>query len=143
MEKNPSGFDPKTSFILDEMDWKIALWRQRCDTSIPFMFNLLKWNLYKQILKSASSNVISSFCLNESYDFGDSEQMKILEWTEKIFKNFSSKYIVSALARFYPDFIIRHGISRKILTTFRVSTYDPKDDVWNRRMLQGRIFNPY
>ena len=106
-------------------------------------FNLLKWNLYKQILKSASSNVISSFCLNESYDFGDSEQMKILEWTEFCFKNFSSKYIVSALARFYPDFIIRHGISRKILTTFRVSTYDPKDDVWNRRMLQGRIFNPY
>ena len=83
----------------------------------------------KKIFKSGSSNVISSFCLNESYDFGDSEQMKILEWTEKIFKNFSSKYIVSALARFYPDFIIRHGISRKILTTFRVSTYDPKDDV--------------
>ena len=55
--------------------------------------------------------------------------MKILEWTEQIFKNFSSKYIVSALAGFYPDFIIRHGISRKILTTFRVSTYDPKDDV--------------
>lgn len=79
----------------------------------------------KQILKSASSNVISSFCLNESYDFGDSEQMKILEWTEFCFKNFRSQFIVSGLAHFYPDFIIRHGISRKILTTFQVSTFDP------------------
>ena len=76
----------------------------------------------KQILKSASSNVISSFCLNESYDFGDSEQMKILEWTEFCFKNFRSQFLVCGLAPFYPDFIIRHGISRKILTTFRVST---------------------
>ena len=78
----------------------------------------------KQILKSASSNVISSFCLNESYDFGDSEQMKILEWTEFCFQNFRSQYIVSGLAHFYPDFIIRLGISRKILTTFKVSTFE-------------------
>jgi len=46
----------------------------------------------KKILKSASSNVISSFCLNESYDFGDSEQMQILQWTERYFEDFRTLY---------------------------------------------------
>ena len=77
----------------------------------------------KKILKSASSNVISSFCLNESYDFGDSEQMQILQWTERYFEDFRTLYMITGLAKFYPDFIIRHGISRKILTSFKVSTF--------------------
>ena len=75
----------------------------------------------KNILKSASSNVISSFCLNESYDFGDSEQMQILQWTERFLENFRGLYLITGLAKLYPDFIIRHGISRKILTLFKVS----------------------
>ena len=75
----------------------------------------------KKIFKSASSNVISSFCLNESYDFGDSEQMQILQWTESFFENFRTLYMISGLAKLYPDFIIRHEISRKILTLFKVS----------------------
>ena len=77
----------------------------------------------KKILKSASSNVISSFCLNESYDFGDSEQMQLLQWTERYFEDFRTLYTITGLAKIYPDFIIRHGISRKILTSFKVSTF--------------------
>ena len=75
----------------------------------------------KKILKSGSSNVISSFCLNESYDFGDSEQMQILQWTESYFEKFRDLYLISGLAQIYPDFITRYGISRKILTFFKVS----------------------
>ena len=77
----------------------------------------------KKIFKSASSNVISSFCLNESYDFGDSEQMQILQWTESYFEKFRDLYLISGLAKIYPDFITRYGISRKILTFFKVSTF--------------------
>ena len=76
----------------------------------------------KKILKSASSNVISSFCLNESYDFGDSEQMQILKWTEIYFAKGRTIFMITKMAEIYPDFIIRHGISRKILTWFKVST---------------------
>ena len=75
----------------------------------------------QKILKSASSNVISSFCLNESYDFGDSEQMQILQWTESFFENLGTLSMINGLSKIYPDFIIRHGISRKILTSFKVS----------------------
>ena len=75
----------------------------------------------QKILKSASSNVISSFCLNESYDFGDSEQMQMLQWTQSLLENLPTLYMITGLARLYPDFIIRHGISRKILTSFKVS----------------------
>ena len=75
----------------------------------------------EKILKSASSNVISSFCLNESYDFGDSEQMQILQWTESFFENLRNQTMINGLSKIYPGFIIRHGISRKILTWFKVS----------------------
>ena len=76
----------------------------------------------QKILKSASSNVISSFCLNESYDFGDSEQMQIIQWTQILLANARTVYMISGLAKLYPDFIIRRGLSRKILTLFKVST---------------------
>ena len=77
----------------------------------------------KKILKSGSSNVISSFCLNESYDFGDSEQMQILQWTESSLEKIRNLYLIKGLAKIYPDFITRYGISRKILTFFKVSTF--------------------
>ena len=73
----------------------------------------------EKILKSASSNVISGFCLNEFYDFGDSEQMQILKWSEIYLKNFLNFYLIGGMARLCPDFIIRRGLSRKILTTFK------------------------
>ena len=52
-----------------------------------------------KIWKSASSNVISSFCLNESYDFGDSEQMQILKWTERYFEELRTLYLIAGLAK--------------------------------------------
>ena len=55
----------------------------------------------KNILKSASSNVISSFCLNESYDFGDSEQMQILQWTERFLENFRGLYLIYRILVIY------------------------------------------
>ena len=73
----------------------------------------------EKIFKSASSNVISGFCLNESYDFGDSEQMKILKWTEIYMANLRNILMVGSLAPLFPDFMIRHRISRKILTFFK------------------------
>ena len=77
----------------------------------------------ENIFKSASSNVISGFCLNESYDFGDAEQMQILKWTEIYFENLRTLFMIGTLAQLYPDFMIRHRISRKILTFFKSGFY--------------------
>ena len=70
-------------------------------------------------LKSAASNVASAFALNESYDFGADEQIQILEWTENHFKKIPEMQFSLILSQFLPEFLIRRGFLRKILTLFK------------------------
>ena len=71
------------------------------------------------ILKSAASNVISAFALNESYDFGAHEQIKILEWTASFFKILPKLYFSLALNSLLPEFLVHCGLTRKIITIFK------------------------
>jgi len=72
------------------------------------------------ILKSAASNVTSAFALNESYDFASDEQIKILEWVENYLKNVPKIYFSMGLNTLLPKFLIRRGLSRKIITIFKL-----------------------
>ena len=72
------------------------------------------------ILKSAASNVVSAFALNESYDFGADEQIKILEWTANYFKIIPRIYYTQGINSLLPDFLIQRGLSRKIMTIFKL-----------------------
>ena len=72
------------------------------------------------ILKSATSNVTSAFALNESYDFGSDEQVKILEWTANYVKYIPKIYFSMGLNSLLPKFLIHRGLSRKIITIFKL-----------------------
>lgn len=72
------------------------------------------------ILKSAASNVTSAFALNESYDFDSDEQIKILEWTAKYVKDIPNIYFSMGLNSLLPKFLIHRGLSRKIITIFKL-----------------------
>jgi len=72
------------------------------------------------ILKSAASNVTSAFALNESYDFASDEQIKILEWVANYLKNVPKIYFSMGLNSLLPEFLIRRGLSRKIITIFKL-----------------------
>ena len=72
------------------------------------------------ILKSAASNVTSAFALSESYDFGAGEQIKILEWTANYFKVIPKTYFSMAINNLLPKFLIHRGLSRKIITLFKL-----------------------
>ena len=71
-------------------------------------------------LKSAASNVASAFALNESYDFEADEQIRILQWTENHFANIPEIQFTASLSQFLPEFLIRRGFLRKIITIFKL-----------------------
>ena len=73
--------------------------------------------------KNASSNIISSFCLNESYDFGDKEQKEILHWVASFFNNVDKINFATGLCKIMPDFFIRTGLFRKTLTFFKLGSF--------------------
>ena len=72
------------------------------------------------ILKNAASNVVSAFALNESYDFGATEQIKIFKWTSNYFKIIPKIYFCLGINSLLPEFMIHRGLSRKIITTFKL-----------------------
>ena len=75
------------------------------------------------VFMNASLNVTSAFCLNESYDFGDSEQLKLLHWIETFFAKIADLFLINAFTAMFPFFMIRRGIPRAILTAFKPDRY--------------------
>ena len=70
-------------------------------------------------LKSAASNVVSTFALNESYDFESQEQFQMLKWTENHFNKLPEMQLTASLSQFLPEFLISRGFLRKFLTTIK------------------------
>ena len=85
------------------------------------------------ILKCAASNVTSAFTLNESYDLGADEQIKILEWTANYFKIIPKIYFGMGINSLLPKFMIRRGLSRKIITTLKLG-------LLKKTALYGKIY---
>ena len=75
------------------------------------------------VFMNASLNVTSAFCLNESYDFGDSEQLKLLHWIETFFDKIADLFLINAFTSMFPTFMIRRDIPRAILTAFKPDRY--------------------
>ena len=75
------------------------------------------------VFMNASLNVTSAFCLNESYDFGDSEQLKLLYWIETFFDKIADLFLINAFTSMFPTFMIRRDIPRAILTAFKPDRY--------------------
>ena len=75
------------------------------------------------VFMNASLNVTSAFCLNESYDFGDSEQLKLLYWIETFFAKIADLFLINAFTSMFPTFMIRREIPRVILTAFKPDRY--------------------
>ena len=61
----------------------------------------------EQVFMNASLNVTSAFCLNESYDFCDSEQLQLLHWIETFFAKLNDMFFIMAFTPMFPDFLIR------------------------------------
>ena len=62
------------------------------------------------VFMNASLNVTSALCLNEYYDFGDPEQLKLLHWIETFFAKFDDLFLISAFTPMFPDFLIRRRV---------------------------------
>ena len=77
----------------------------------------------EKVLMNGALNVTSAFCLNESYDFGDSEQLKLLHWIETFFDKIADLFLINAFTTMFPNFMIWRQIPRKILTSFKPDRY--------------------
>ena len=81
----------------------------------------------KKIFMNGTLNVGTSFMLNDRLEFGDPEQVKIMNWIEIIFGNFNGFFLVNLWPAMFPDWMIRKDIPRKILELLVPKAYTSRD----------------
>ena len=88
----------------------------------------------KRIFMNGTLNVGTSFMLNDRLEFGDPEQIEIMNWIEGIFENFTGLFLVNLWPAVFPEWMIRKDIPRKILQFLAPKVYSSRD------IIIGKLF---